>query len=331
MTRFRAAFDLGSGATKMTLARSLGPRRWEPIFGEEKEVLVGYAVRTSTDNRIPAPIIAKLRTALQDFSDIIMSNVPKGALCESFGVATAVYRECLNGMEVLDQLSQEFRLPLKIISQQEEARVGFVTACLLSDASTSIRSDHVLTWDSGASSFQIVRGSRQGHALSNIFEGPWGNSKAFIALVEMIQKQVPTHPSSTCNPLSREQFNTFIEFLRHDLRKQKERAHFMQENGLSIPIITIGGDTSGFYLSSKLIRRFDNIRAAELRQAVERDLLGKTDEELKALNIPQVNCAVAKVALVVSVMEEFQLPPFTYFESVGTTMGLVGLEEFWKD
>ena len=78
-----------------------------------------------------------------------------------------------------------------------------------------------------------------------------------------------------------------------------------------------------------MLGRSVNITAAELRVACARDLLEKSDEEITAAGVPQANAAVAKMALVVSVMEEFQMQPFRYYESVGTTMGMVGVESFW--
>ena len=138
MAALRAAYDLGSGATKLCLARvapAVVPGELpslEVLFEEEAEVLLGESYKTSDDSTIDDATCAKLVTVVERFERIVSEHAAAcGAPVRRAGVATAVYREATNGPALQALLEERFNIRSSVISQSEEVPESSPLSCCM--------------------------------------------------------------------------------------------------------------------------------------------------------------------------------------------------------
>ncbi len=151
-----AAFDIGSGATKMKVGR-IGTAdqggHVEILFptpAESGEVKVAYqdAIKASGEKKeLSEAVIERGITEIQRFKKLAEGL---GAT-EFIGVATAAFREATNGKVAIEKLAKETGMPLRIISQEEEASLGFWAAVGAAKTDPS----KTISWDIGGGSQQI--------------------------------------------------------------------------------------------------------------------------------------------------------------------------------
>ena len=105
---------------------------------------------------------------------------------------------------------------LDCADQEEEARLGFATASILSGVSKN----RLICWDSGGYSFQISYSSISSSSssssaipLSSVL-GKWGSSSATATLMQRIQgKEFSGCGTCSVNPCSKEDFEAFVVLL----------------------------------------------------------------------------------------------------------------------
>lgn len=147
----RAAFDIGSGTTKMTVA--------------EIDTTSQTMVRTLCKGAMPVPYKDKLAVSGTQQFDAEIQATGLAALKElkqqakkckatAFaGVATAIFREAKNAPEFLQRIRKELDISIQVISQQEEALLGFNGALT---ASENPHREQMLVWDIGGGSMQMT-------------------------------------------------------------------------------------------------------------------------------------------------------------------------------
>ena len=122
----RAAFDIGSGYTKLQVAdvRAANGAIAEILL--ETEVKLAYKVdaQQSADGSLSADIRAK---GLKLFTELTAQAVQLGAT-EATGIATEIFRKAPNGGEFLAALTRATGVRITRISQDAEARLGLATA-----------------------------------------------------------------------------------------------------------------------------------------------------------------------------------------------------------
>ena len=68
---------------------------------------------------------------------------------ESVAVGTEAFRKAENGVEVLMQIGTELGVESKLISPEQEARYGYLSAAAL------VEESNLIVWDTGAGSTQM--------------------------------------------------------------------------------------------------------------------------------------------------------------------------------
>ncbi len=168
-TVVRAAFDVGSGATKMKVGRVLtddkGMTDVEILFPtaeDNGEVKVAYqdALKASGKKKEFSPEI--IETGVTELKKLKASAEQLGAT-EFVGVATSAFREAKNGEAVAGKLSGETGIAIKVISQNEEAELGFWAAVGISKVDPL----KAVVWDIGGGSQQLSMMSKEGQVVSS--------------------------------------------------------------------------------------------------------------------------------------------------------------------
>ena len=245
----RASFDIGSGMSKMQVSDvdlSKG-RVVGTLFAEEREVLFAAdwkasGERSELSEEIQARGLQVLR-ALRQIADELGATQIRG-------VATEVFRKASNGGRYLEQVAHQLGICANVITQAEEARLGWLTAVAAlsseEDAST------VVAWDSGGGSFQVsarlasqeVRRRDLVHSITacplisfvlefrtvwtadrggccagqiGCYNGAWGSTVATEALMTRIQHVDYTGGEASPNPVSVDQAQRLIAAIRETM------------------------------------------------------------------------------------------------------------------
>ena len=206
----RAAFDIGSGYTKMLVADV----KDGAIVGRvvlETEVKLSYKVdaQQSADGSLSEAIQAE---GLASFGDLTAKALSLGAT-EATGIATEIFRKAPNGDAFLQRLTNATGVRITRISQEAEARLGLATAEALGGPSEA----YAAAWDSGGASFQIT--GRQGPQSAPIasvavraFTATLGTGPAFERLLVQVQGR-PYDVRATPNPVSATEAEALVRSL----------------------------------------------------------------------------------------------------------------------
>lgn len=172
-----AAFDLGSGKFKVLIAEVDGP---EVIisFARTIDVPLGHDLAQSADHKLSLRV---QEVAINALKELQREARDRGA--ERFsGVATAAFRNALNGEAFLNELMQKTGIQLKMISQDQEGILAFNSASICQPA---LDPEHLIVFDTGGASFQMT--AKQGDDYF-VYNGPFGSSTVAKALSEEIRK-----------------------------------------------------------------------------------------------------------------------------------------------
>ena len=144
-------FDIGSAGTKYT-TYSLDSEKGTYITLFDDYVPVHYALdlENSQDNRFSEAVIVKGIQAIETIKAYMEAKYGHNGAIEYYGVATASWRKAFNGDDLRDRVYNKTGVPIRIISQKEEAELGY------EGIATHVKQDNVVVWDIGGGSMQIV-------------------------------------------------------------------------------------------------------------------------------------------------------------------------------
>jgi exopolyphosphatase/guanosine-5'-triphosphate,3'-diphosphate pyrophosphatase len=148
----RTGFDIGSGSTKMMVAKvdTCKLKIIEVLLTENRAVQYNEDLDKSSDGNLGSTIIEKGSVAFTEL--IAKANAYKPTTF--FGVATSVFRKAKNGAEVIKNYSLKFKIPMSVITQEEEARLGYLSVLALRDDVGPNKRNFVV-WDIGGGSMQF--------------------------------------------------------------------------------------------------------------------------------------------------------------------------------
>ncbi|CAE7203872.1 unnamed protein product [Symbiodinium sp. CCMP2592] len=327
----RAAFDIGSGATKLVIADVIEGSIQE-LFA--KEVPVPFAVdwKQSSDGSLSSAIqeqgVSVLRSLLQECEDRSV------AVHERVAVATEVFRKASNGKAYLERVFAELALPVRVLSQDEEAELGFRTAAALARSG-----DSTICWDSGGASFQITTRARAG-ALET-YLGCLGTGVVTSMLVEIQGHSFAETPSP--NPVRAEH----AEQLLLDLKRMLPATPSWLRHG---NVAAIGGPNSMFCVACEALGMGLSERSKEVSAQDEssscqftmtapaiRDVMlgviGKSDDELLQYPFCQGELReppafiLPKLLLLLAVMEHCEMEKVFFYKTIGSCPGMLISDE----
>ncbi len=183
----KASLDIGSGTTKILVARvNQCKKTILNIFMDEKVALpFNEDLDQSKDFRLSPMIFEKAVEKLTPLVEKARSYHPG----KIKAVATSVFREALNGKEFALALANKLKLQITVISQQQEAILGYKSAQVVSGNF----SDNILVWDIGGGSMQMVQ---RHQATDNIYMG----AIASVTFKNMLLKSVIDAPENQTSP-----------------------------------------------------------------------------------------------------------------------------------
>ncbi len=143
----RGAFDIGSGTTKAVAVEvNTCHTPMATILWEESRAL-GLKEDLLKNNKLSDEIYAEAQKVIGD----LLQQLREHGVIHVSGVGTMALRQAPNGAEFLKSLGRKFDLPLRIITQKEEAALGAMSARTLRPEVAS-----EVIWDIGGASAQWV-------------------------------------------------------------------------------------------------------------------------------------------------------------------------------
>lgn len=311
----RAAIDIGSASTKMCVAlvnKETG-QTCQILFGEEFPVLVAHNLKERNDGTLGETILLEVENQVRKYRDLALQL---GAEKVS-GIATAAFRESTNGRAFIERISKDLEVDLRVISQQEEGNIGFLTAVAASDKD----SNDVISWDSGGASFQI---SYLEDEQLHVYKGPWGKSKALAEMIRSVQGR-PFTVTSSANPATIENVKELSKIIKQALPPLSEGLQNKIQT-LNGNVVAIAGGTSIFD-TAKLVLGKNVFNKEDVWAGIE-SLVGKTDEELP--DFPEKKMVISNLTLLYTVMDYFEINSVLVSHAIGSTLGMFKDPQYWN-
>ncbi len=313
----RAGIDMGSGTTKIQVAQvdicrhQLG----KVLYEDQRALGFNDDLGKSGNNQLSAAMQQQGVTALKQMVDKARTFHPQRIT----GVATAVFRSAANGQQVIGQFNQQAQIQLRIITQEQEAELGFISAkAALHD--NHIKNEDLLVWDIGGGSMQMTAFRQQkGKTVTDIYQGRLASVTLKEFIISVLKNQELDKAASP-NPIGSLR-NTVLRYVNFYARTHVSPQ--IKEDARTRRVIGIGG-VHGYSVKDQLrsANKTDgsnNTYTLEDVQRVSKNQVWKGDSELageyratdvsnlllvegfmQALNIPQVT--VVKASLIQGIL-----------------------------
>ncbi len=281
----RAGLDIGSGATKLKIA--------EVDICENKVLKLildkGYPVeyksdlKKSKDNKFSSEIIEKADVTFKSIAETLIQY----KVAETRAVATSAFRTSSNTQKVLEK-AYKHGIKVEIITQKEEALLGYKAARLLSS------SNNYIVWDIGGGSMQMVY---KLNSKELIYKG----HLASVPFREYILKTVQKSSKSSPNPLSKsdviESVNYAQKYALEDISSGFKKLYAKKD----VDVIGIGGVHSKAIL--KAMDREDYYTQDQLEKFLNKQRV-LTDEEIGS---KYASTSISNLALVLGFMKALKI------------------------
>lgn len=191
----RMGLDIGSGSTKMMVAKIdyCKNKVLEVLHNESQAVQYNEDLEKNTDGNLSPAIIAKGQEVLTGMITKGKTFKPK----KIYGVATSVFRKSQNGTDVIKGFARKFKVHLEVITQEEEAELGYLSVLSLMDDKTK-ENKNIVVWDIGGGSMQMF--SMEKNNRPHMYLGDLASVTFKNMVIEVIQMK-PLESTSTPNPI----------------------------------------------------------------------------------------------------------------------------------
>lgn len=265
-----AAFDIGSGSTKMMVAqRNSCTGELAKVLAEES-IRVAYAqdLNESVDGHFSEAIMAQ---GTQAIDELVLLAQSYGST-KKVGVATQAFRQATNAQELLNRWEEMFDLQAEIISQRKEGALAYQ---LVHHQLSPPEGRELLVWDMGGGSQQLIwRELSTGEFV--FFNSPIASVTFKNRVLKYLAR--PKEQLSP-NPISESEAGAALSMAREWISSQAPTflLEFIAEQR---PYIVGLGGVHGASLRRQLnLESDDEIRLSQLRSALK-EQLNKSDEQI---------------------------------------------------
>lgn len=296
----RAGIDMGSGSTKIQVTevnicqKTLG----KVLYEDQRPVGFNAYLAKSGNNQLSDEIQQKGLTALTEMVEKANRFKPQRVT----GVATAVFRSASNGQQVIDRFNQQAHVSLKIISQQQEAELGFLSAKAALHEK-NLNDEDLLVWDIGGGSMQMTAYRQQkGIKTVDIYQGKLASVTLKDFITDVLQNK-NQQADSTPNPIGSLR-NTVLRYVNFYARTHVGAQ--MKQDAQQKRVIGIGG-VHGYSISDQIHPVNHTYTLADVQYASKNNVW-KGDSELKG---EYRATDVSNLLLVEGYMQALKIPQVT--------------------
>lgn len=200
-TEIRAAIDIGSGATKLKVAKvDLDTQKIASvIYMEELPVEYQTHLENSPDQTFDPEVEAVGLKAMQHFKEVANQHGAQKIV----GVATSAFRNARNAPEFVRKIEESTNIKVYVIDQELEGILGFNAA----SAVTSYSPDDIVVWDIGGGSLQFTAEWPDGQY--HVYKGSVGSIPFKNDVMQRIQWKDPRMIASP-NPMNEQEISQAI-------------------------------------------------------------------------------------------------------------------------
>ena len=263
----RAAVDIGSATTKVKVAEVDVCRDLEirVLFAEDAPVFYRDDVAQEGSSRFAPETMERGLSVLRAFRARADAHAP-GAFA---AVATSAFRLADNGAAFAGRIERELGIPVKIIDQSQEARLGFMAAV----RAAGVEPKRAVVWDIGGRSMQMTMLRKDGHLA--IYRGKFASGQMRDYLIREIQRKASDVLSpNPVSPSDAEAALAFAEALALEEVPQEIRAK-LADRGTAV----VGIGALKYYGDRPARERGAACAREQLEIGVD-ELLAKRDEEI---------------------------------------------------
>lgn len=198
----RAAVDIGSATTKVKVADvDLCERRQvRVLFAEDAPVFYRDDVTGAGPVALSPVTMDRGLDVLGDFRQRATEHAPSAFAA----VATSAFRTAANGLDFARQIERELAIPVTVIDQRQEARLGFMAAV----RAAGVDPARAVVWDIGGRSMQLTALRDDGRLA--IYRGELASGQMRDFVIRQVQRKEPTVLSP--NPMSRRDADAALAF-----------------------------------------------------------------------------------------------------------------------
>lgn len=228
----RAAFDIGSGSTKMKVAEfntcdnTLG----NVLLEDQARVNFQESLQASADGTFSEEV----REDGMDSLRVLLEKALKQNATRFAGVATAAFRKAKNSQEFLNEVDKKLGIHVKVITQEQEAMIGFKGA----EKATLLPKSELVLWDIGGGSQQIMFLNEKNEPV--IYYGTLAAVSFKNYVISNLQKK-DSNTIQTPNPIgakTTKAASKYVENTAQTVVPKEIQAHLKKSN---IQIVGIGG------------------------------------------------------------------------------------------
>lgn len=310
----RAAVDVGSGSIKVTIAKvdSQNNKIHRILYSEEHPVPFKRDLQVGGSSILSEKI---QKVAFEKLS-ILQKELAVHRPTMWKGIATAASRQAKNAPEMFRKINDDLGIDISIISQNEEGRLGFVTAAAVS----GIPREKLIAVDSGSGSFQVTT-LIDDHL--EVIEGQLGHIPSLEMLMEIRGQKLDLQTSPATVTLK--EARLLVERMRAKMPTVPD-AFLKKSKDPANTIVGIGNENFIFAMGAKGVGKKTFTRE-ELWQAISRHA-GMPAEELNQFAKPHT--AVLGMVLLYSIMDSLGIEQITSCEANGSCEGLLIDREYWS-
>lgn len=264
----RMGFDIGSGSTKMMVAKIdyCKNKILEVLHQDSRPVAFNEDLEKSTDGNLSPGIIDKGAQTIEEMFKKGKSFKPK----KTAGVATSVFRKSKNGVDIIKGYARKFKVHLEVISQEEEALIGYLSVMSLMDENS--KDKKIVVWDIGGGSMQMF--SMDKNRKPHRYMGELASVTFKNMVIEVIQSKSIEEVSSP-NPIGDNRKQVIA------LARSYSKLHVPADikNDLKERVVVGVGGVHGHSIKNQLQLKDSDYTLAEL-DAASKLQAQKSDKEL---------------------------------------------------
>lgn len=311
-----AAIEIGSGKIRLCIA-DLSQSGIDKIDVEKEQALNFADFAHQNQGILSEKIREEALKVLSEYKKIALQlSVVK---CRAF--ATDIFRDrkkAVNGQEFINDLSQALDIPIVIIDQDTEGRLGYLTiAHIVSKYFPPISEEQLVTWDSGRSSAQLTAKKNR---KFEVYQNPFGVVPIQKMLEELRAQR--NQRQLTLNPISTLEINEMIKKLKSEGNPASSE----------LAKVFATGTVVRKYSSKMLVRTFQVdanrvLKKEEVKDAMDR-FAGKTDAQIIHMTggYPDVDPPMLMMSLfgMYAIMDRFSIASIQFAETpAGNTYGML--------
>jgi exopolyphosphatase/guanosine-5'-triphosphate,3'-diphosphate pyrophosphatase len=308
----RAAFDFGSGKIKLQVADVDTENHLivQSMYAEAIIILLSEDAANNPQGCFSEEIQKKALIATQNLKQ---KAIELGA-AEFIGLATEAYRKAPNGQKLVDKYFSELNIPVKIISQSEEGKIGFLALI----AETNLDPSQVISWDIGGGSFQVTYFDDEKNI--QVYMAPFGRNTTKNAIIKFVKGGDPAIITSP-NPMSVWEWENALKYL-NEVLPQVPDSLILKLKMTDVQLI-------GISAHPEKLRDLKTYHSNDIIEILK-ERLNKNDNELAKIHKSPPS-AISELALVYSIMHKLNVLSVNYIRtSSGSTSAILITEEYWN-